>query len=103
MMPLLSLNVPLNNLILTVGLVAAVILLRLVLARGLRRINIKSMDLRRRWMIQIRNLCFAILILGVVGCLPALLSNRLRNNGDLFEILHVKYDLEGAGTHLFHS
>lgn len=55
-----------RQLLMTLALLAAVLLLRWVLARSLRRANIKSIDLRRRWLIQIRNLCFALFTLGAI-------------------------------------
>ena len=41
-------------------------------------------------------------VVGASACLRALLSNRLRNNGDLIAILHAKPELEGVGQHLVH-
>ena len=43
-----------------------VLLLRQVLVRWVRRSAIYSSDLRRRWVVQIRNGCFLLLVLGLV-------------------------------------
>jgi len=54
------------HLVMTVALLLSLLLLRWLLGRSLRRVPIKSVDLRRRWMIQVRNLCFALFALGVI-------------------------------------
>lgn len=47
-------------------LIVGIVLLRRVLVHRVRRSDIKSADLRRRWIITIRNACFFLLILGLI-------------------------------------
>jgi small-conductance mechanosensitive channel len=54
------------NAVLTAALLVIVLLVRLLMARWLKRTKIQSVDLKRRWRVQIRNLCFALFILGTI-------------------------------------
>jgi small-conductance mechanosensitive channel len=56
----------LDNVLASLLLLIGVLLLRQVLMSWVRRSAIHSSDLRRRWVVQIRNGCFLLLVLGLV-------------------------------------
>ena len=55
-----------NQAIASGALLLAVVALNWVLTRAISRASIKSLDLRRRWILQVRNVCFVLLIFGLV-------------------------------------
>ncbi len=56
-----------RNVLASVAVIAGVLFLRWLLNRVLRVAYIKSPDLRRRWMVQIRYVCFVLLALAMWG------------------------------------
>ncbi len=56
----------LDNVLASALLLLGVLLLRQILMSWVRRSAIHSSDLRRRWVVQIRNGCFLLLILGLI-------------------------------------
>ncbi|MFT5090924.1 MAG: small-conductance mechanosensitive channel [Candidatus Latescibacterota bacterium] len=56
----------LYNAIASLLLVFIVLVLRQILVHWIRRSSIQSMDLRRRWIVQTRNVCFLLVLIGLV-------------------------------------
>ena len=56
----------LGNAIATIALVALVAALRRFLASRVRASSIRSPELRRRWLVQVRNGCFLVLVFGLL-------------------------------------
>lgn len=63
------------NVVATAMLILGVALLRWFLAARVGRSSIESVDLRRRWLVQVRNGCFLLLLVGAT----AIWSAELRN------------------------
>ena len=57
----------LGRLAASAAMVVVVVLLRWLLGRVVRLADIRSADLRRRWIVQVRNMCFLILVGGLVA------------------------------------
>lgn len=55
-----------GQLVASVAIVVAALLLRWVLRRGIQRQNKMSPDMRRRWLLQVRNLSFGLIAAGLV-------------------------------------
>ena len=55
-----------GNILSTAVLLVVVLAMRWAPARALRKAQIASIDLRRRWLVQIRNICFLIFLLGMI-------------------------------------
>ena len=56
----------LDNAVASLLLAVAVLVLRQILVHWIRRSSIQSADLRRRWIVQIRNACFLLVLMGLV-------------------------------------
>ncbi|QDU72114.1 Mechanosensitive ion channel [Mucisphaera calidilacus] len=66
LLAVLEANVWAQNVVMTLGLLVALLGLQWLLVRALRGSKIKSLDLKRRWLVQIRNLCFALFVVGAL-------------------------------------
>jgi len=55
-----------RDILISLLLIAGVLLIRRVVVRRVRKSEIKSAELRRRWIITVRNACFFLLIFGLV-------------------------------------
>lgn len=56
----------LDNAIVSLFLIVATLILRQALVHWVRHLSIQSADLRRRWIVQIRNVCFLLILMGLI-------------------------------------